>query len=172
MGQAKPQKPEQIRSCASEWGTDSVRVPGEGSRPMEIWTGNASLRRQPEFPRREHAHDVETQVGGAEVLPRSHVVETLISTDSTTMLSCQNWFVVDIVECLSCGTDYHRSGPFSTPNHPPQGCVPTWGAGMRPPADDEEAWEPKRASKAVVPPARSPRRWWPNRGRPGPRAGD
>src|SRR6266700_3105537 len=74
---------------------------------MEIWTGNASLRRQPEFPRREHAHDVETQVGGAEVLPRSHVVETLISTDSTTMLSCQNWFVVDIVECLSCGTDYH-----------------------------------------------------------------
>jgi len=26
----------------------------------EIWTGNASLRRQPEFPRREHAHDVET----------------------------------------------------------------------------------------------------------------
>ncbi len=31
---------------------------------MGIWTGNASLHRQPEFPRREHAHDVETQVGG------------------------------------------------------------------------------------------------------------
>src|SRR6266568_812266 len=65
-----------------------------------------------------------------------------------------------------------RSGPFSTPNHPRQGCVPTLEAGTRPCADDEEAWEPKRASKAVVPAAHSPRRWWPNRVRPEHRAAD
>src|SRR2546421_3966684 len=31
---AHRQKPEQIRWCASEWGTGALRVPGEGSRPI------------------------------------------------------------------------------------------------------------------------------------------
>ena len=33
------------------------------------------------------------------------------ATDSTTLIYCQNWFVVDVVECLYCGTDLvsHRS---------------------------------------------------------------
>src|SRR5437879_10974931 len=47
---------------------------------------------------------------GEQALPRSHVVEMLISPDSITVISCQNWFVVDVVECLSCGTDYNGSG--------------------------------------------------------------
>jgi len=57
----------------------------------------------------QHAHNVETRVGGEQALPRSHVVETLISTDSITVIPCQNWFVVDVVECLSCGTDLASS---------------------------------------------------------------
>src|SRR6266567_5186517 len=35
------------------------------------------------------------------------------------MIYCQNWFVVDVVECLSCGPDYHW--PMICQNSCPQG---------------------------------------------------